>query len=267
MIGMKPHDLREDKLHFPCILDAKYDGMRGIFKDGEFWSLEDNRIPGMRLYKNWLTDWANQGIHLDGELVIPNTSFEEGCGIIRSSRLKTNAHFMVFDLPSSPRVPLVNRREWLRKFIPSVYLLSEKKIQYVPFHIIKNKKELDFWYDVYRRNGLEGIVVKQPHSHYTAGKSWDWMRKKPDNIVDATIVGYLEGTGKHSGRLGSLIVRDSNWREFKVGGGLTDSQRVAVWANRKGYLGMLVEIVYQRRTNTGSYRHPRVKRFRLDRAG
>lgn len=267
MIGMKPHDIREDKATFPMLLEAKYDGMRGLYRDGEFWSLEGNRIPGMILYKNWIKQWTTNPVELDGELVVPDTDFETGCGIIRSKRLKTNAHFKVFDLPSSGKVRLIERKRWLQRYMPAVYHLSESKIEYVPYHIVNSMAEVDFWYGVYLKNGLEGVVVKDPNSFYVRKRSWDWMRKKPDNLVDATITGFVGGTGKYNGTLGALVVQDTDGRSFRVGGGLTDAQRFNVWENRASYRGMSVEIIYQRRTNTGSYRHPRVKRFRLDRVG
>ena len=242
--------------------------MRGLFNsrnDGKFRSLEGNVIPGMVLYEQWLSEWADKGIHLDGELVVPDMNFEKGCGHIRSFALKTNAHFMVFDLPSSAGVPLIERKRWLKRYLPSVYHLSGGKIRYIPHHDINSEKELDFWYKVYRGNGLEGVVVKQTQSRYFFKRSWEWMRLKPELTVDVKIVGFIEGTGKYKGTLGALVVQDPDGRRFRVGGGLTDSQRHAIWNNRAGYRGMPAEIVFQRRTNTGSYRHPRVKRFRLDR--
>ena len=65
--------------------------------------------------------------------------------------------------------------------------------------------------------------------------------------VDLKVVGYEEGSGKHSGKLGSLIVEYKN-NTVNVGSGFTDAQREECWNNREQLIGKIVAVKYKEET-------------------
>ena len=80
----------------------------------------------------------------------------------------------------------------------------------------------------------------------------------------AGIEGFVEGTGKHEGKLGSVIVTFDGV-QVQVGSGFSDELRGQIWADQQSFLGRTVEIRYQEVTPDGSLRFPTFKCFRNDR--
>ena len=107
-------------------------------------------------------------------------------------------------------------------------------------------------------------MIKALNAPYTFGRSHDVMKYKAFHDVDLKIQGLLEGTGKHSGKLGSIIVV-FNGVEVQVGSGLTDELRETIWNAPDDFIGRLVEIRYQEVTPDGSLRFPTFVCFRNDR--
>jgi DNA ligase-1 len=95
------------------------------------------------------------------------------------------------------------------------------------------------------------------------------MKWKPTITVDLNIVGFEEGTGRNSGRLGDIIcegVDDDRNIRVNVGSGFSDSDRDGYWNSRDELLGDVVEVmadaVTQNQDGTYSLRFPRFVRFR-----
>ncbi len=96
------------------------------------------------------------------------------------------------------------RREKLEKIFPTGLLkLSE-------MHVVKKPKELERIFSDAVRKGLEGVMAKDLHAPYTAGKrkfAWIKLKKsygKAVDTIDGVIVGYYLGKGSRA--------------EFKFGG-------------------------------------------------
>lgn len=122
--------------------------------------------------------------------------------------------------------------------------------------------------------GYEGIMIKDVGAPYECKRSSFWMKWKPTITVDLSIVGFEEGTGRNSGRLGAIICEgEDNGRRIhvNVGSGLSDSDRDQYWVARDDLLGHLVEVqadaVTQNQDGTYSLRFPRFLRFRDFEAG
>jgi len=117
--------------------------------------------------------------------------------------------------------------------------------------------------------GYEGIMIKDPAAGYECKRSVAWLKLKPFIEVSLTVVDCEEGTGKNEGRLGNLICEgedDGKLIRVSVGGGLSDELRDAVWADKKGTIGQVVEVradaVTQNQDGSYSLRFPRFKSFR-----
>lgn len=122
--------------------------------------------------------------------------------------------------------------------------------------------------------GYEGIMIKDLDAPYECKRSAFWMKWKPTITVDLNIVGFEEGTGRNSGRLGAIICEGvDNGRDIRVnvGSGLSDGHRDEYWLARNDLVGRVVEVeadaVTQNQDGTYSLRFPRFVRFRGWEAG
>ncbi len=103
--------------------------------------------------------------------------------------------------------------------------------------------------------GHEGVVVKRKDLGYYEDV---WFKDKRVMTGKYTIVGFIEGEGKHKGRLGALIVKDPNTGvESKVGTGFDDAEREYIWNNRKSIKGRKVLCSAHEHTPRGVMRGPR----------
>ena len=99
--------------------------------------------------------------------------------------------------------------------------------------------------------GGEGLVLR--HARFDT-----CAKVKPELDDDAIVCGHLPGKGRNAGRLGALLVRLANGRQFRLGGGLSDTER-----DSPPPIGTMVRFVYEGLTSTGL---PRFARYRGTRA-
>lgn len=124
-----------------------------------------------------------------------------------------------------------------------------------------NKKALE--------EGYEGIMIKDLCAPYECKRSSSWLKLKPVNTIDLSIIDMVEGTDKYQGMLGALVctgIEDNKEIVVNVGSGLTDDERKNYWLNKNDVLGKIAEVAYDAITKNllGSYslRFPRFVRLR-----
>ena len=112
--------------------------------------------------------------------------------------------------------------------------------------------------------GYEGAMIKDLEAPYKFGRGYEVMKMKKFHDVDLKIQSLEEGTGKHAGKLGSVVV-SFNGVDVRVGSGFSDETRQLVWQDKKRFLGRMIEVRYQEVTPDGSLRFPTFVCFRNDR--
>ena len=112
--------------------------------------------------------------------------------------------------------------------------------------------------------GYEGAMVKDLDAAYKFGRGPELQKLKAFHDVDLKIERLVEGTGKHSGKLGSVVV-DYNGVKVQVGSGFSDDLRETIWAAPNDFVGRMIEVRYQEVTPDGSLRFPTFVCFRNDR--
>ena len=120
------------------------------------------------------------------------------------------------------------------------------------------------YHDEYVKEGYEGAMIKDPAAPYKFGRGWEVMKFKDFHDVDLPIKGFEEGTGKHEGKLGAIVVEHKGVT-VKVGSGFSDELREQIWNDKKSFTNRIVEIRYQEVTEDGSLRFPTFVCFRNDR--
>jgi ATP-dependent DNA ligase len=75
------------------------------------------------------------------------------------------------------------------------------------------------------------------------------------------ITGFVEGQGKHLGRLGYVKTSKGD-----VGSGFTDIEREILWSEAKAarLIGQVIEVSCMQFTPNGQFRHPSFVRMRPD---
>ena len=131
------------------------------------------------------------------------------------------------------------------------------------YTVAADYEEIKAYHDKFVKLGYEGAMIKDIHAPYCFGRDWSVMKFKAFFDADVPIVGMLEGTGKHSGKLGSFVV-DYKGVEVRVGSGLTDELREQIWLDKDKHVGRIIEVRYQEETPDGSLRFPTFVCFRND---
>lgn len=123
------------------------------------------------------------------------------------------------------------------------------------------------FFDQIVRSGGEGVILK--HRSHTYGNEKLWVKVKGEWTADVVIMGFEPGAGKYKGSVGAIIFGQYRNGELVRCGtcrGFTDSLMDNFTKRPKAYIGKVVEIAHNGREPTGAFRHPRFKRFRLDKS-
>jgi DNA ligase-1 len=117
-------------------------------------------------------------------------------------------------------------------------------------------------------NGEEGIMINICDAPYEFKRTNNLLKVKKMQTMDLEIIGFEEGEGRLSGKLGAILVRYKNGNVVKVGSGFSDELRKEIWTDQNKYLNTICEIQYFEETTNAdggiSLRFPIFKDFRPD---
>lgn len=74
--------------------------------------------------------------------------------------------------------------------------------------------------------GGEGLMLRAAHSMYEHCRSKKLLKVKTFFDEEAKVIGHEKGQGKNADKMGYLICETPDGRQFNVGGGFTDKQRL-----------------------------------------
>ena len=206
-------------------------------------------------------DWFLEGlptVALDGELWIARKAFQRTVSIVRRQDkcdLWKEVRFLVFDVPAI-KDPFERRLEFLAD------TLNRKPLPHVAHHPHDRCRGIDHLREELARVeslGGEGLMLRRPGSAYEVGRSATLLKVKTFKDAEATVVGHQAGAGKHKGRLGALLVRLADGKEFAVGTGLTDKEREA-----PPPVGSVISFRFQELSDAGIPRFPSYVGVRID---
>lgn len=250
------------KCRFPCHISPKLDGLRSVYKNGEFYSRQGHIFVGLSSLKLEMEDLMRQlamPCQFDGELMVDGEHFNEISGQIRAFTEADNAHYYIFDIHS------VNANQTSRLAFLDMLAMRFRypHITFVPHTTVMSLDEVSTKYAEYLAEGYEGAIVKQESGMYQDSRTWDWMKLKNTMTEDCRVTSLFEGTGKYVGMAGGIVV-DFNGVSVRVGSGLSDSQRMYWWNDPDEIIGRTAEIAFQEVTPDKSMRHPRLIKLRGD---
>lgn len=164
---------------------------------------------------------------LDGELWLGRGRFEEMSGVARRD-VPLDAdwkqvRYMLFELPGAEGTfaQRVSRLDEIvaRANVPWVQAVAQ-------FRLADHKALMKRLGEVVKGGG-EGLMLHRADALYDTGRGEVLLKVKQWHDAEAKVVAHLPGKGKHFGRLGALRVRAADGREFALGTGFTDAQRLA----------------------------------------
>jgi DNA ligase-1 len=226
-------------------MSEKLDGVRAYWDGKQFLSRNNNIF--------YAPDWFTEGLPshpLDGELWVARKKFDFTSGLVRQQS-KSNEwkqiRYVIFDAPDV-HGPFEERLHFLTDSIGSW------KTSYASIHEHIACTGVDHLVSELERVtqlGGEGLMLRQPGSTYERTRSTTLLKVKTFLDAEATVTGYEAGAGRHKGRVGALVARFGNGKEFKVGTGLKDKQR-----ENPPPVGSIINVKYQELTKDGIPRFP-----------
>ncbi len=165
----------------------------------------------------------------------------------------------LFDILFYDNQDKTNSYFWQRRKILEGILCSfeNNKIKLISQTRVTKIEEIEEFMSKAIENGCEGLMIKNPESHYRAGaREWAWIKLKKEysnkllDTIDLVIVGALYGKGRRVGKYGALLLaayepdEDIFFTICKVGTGFTDE--------------ILEEITKNLKHHVIKNRHPRV---------
>jgi DNA ligase-1 len=206
----------------PYLVSEKLDGVRAYWDGKQLISRSGNAFNAPA----WFVA-ALPARKLDGELWLGRGRFEEMSGIARRD-VPLDAdwkqvRYMLFELPGAEGTfaQRVSRLDDIvaQANVPWVQAVAQ-------FRLADHKALMKRLGEVVKAGG-EGLMLHRADALYETGRSEVLLKVKQWHDAEAKVVAHLPGKGKHFGRLGALKVRAADGREFALGTGFTDAQRLA----------------------------------------
>ena len=240
-------------------VSEKYDGVRGYW-DGQQRQMRSRNGTIIALPRDFAAQLPD--ISLDGELWIGRGQFERVVSVVRDTqpddRAWNQVKYMVFELPD-PHNQYGDFTQRITQIERITQHLNAPNIQAVKQWRVRDRAELLRQLDTITQAGGEGLMLHLASAPYQTGRSDALYKLKLRQDAEATVIGYVAGTGKYAGKVGSLRVHTDDGREFNVGSGLTDVTRVHPPA-----IGSVITYQFNGLTQKGLPRFPRFLRVRVD---
>ncbi|CAE8707505.1 unnamed protein product [Polarella glacialis] len=205
-------------------VSEKLDGVRALWRDGNFQSRADNKFACI----SWFKQKMPKDCVLDGELWAGRGQFQKAVGIVKSATRGQEWEFMTFmvfdclveggvniaDRPFEQRVEAIKR-------LCSVSDVTKP----VPMEMCQGPEHLAQLLSEVEGRGGEGLMLRKPGSAYERKRSKTLLKVKTFHDEEAIVVGHEGGEGRLTGMCGALVCETPDKRRFKVGTGMNDDQR------------------------------------------
>lgn len=276
-----------EKLTYPLLVSAKFDGIRTLIIDGNPVTRNLKDISNIFIRNVLSRTFKNVPGILDGELVCGN--FQETSSAVMRFDGEPNFKYCVFDYVKDdakrPFIERIKEMHTLLMKIESTYVMIVKS------EIVNDYTTLLKFEELYLLQGYEGLMSRTFQSPYKFGRSTvnegyllklkrftdaeaiiigfeELLHNANDKSTD--LLGYSERSSCKDGMigmniLGSIQVRDlKSGVEFSIGSGFTAEQRREIWDNQSSYIEEIVTYKSQLSGVKDLPRFPVFKGFRSE---
>lgn len=225
------------------------------------------KLDGVRAYwdgKNLISrggkiinapQWFTQNFpsfELDGELWTKRNDFETIVSIVRDKTPQEGwkeIKYYLFEVPNA-KGDLMMRLAKAKPYESAIlHILPQIKV--------KNKAHLEQFLARLEAKRGEGVVVRDAEGDYINHRTSKALKVKTFHDAECEVIGYTEGKGKYTTKVGALRCKMDNGVIFKIGTGLSDALRADPPA-----IGTKITFKYQALTQYGKPRFPVFLRVR-----
>lgn len=274
----------EGEIKGKVAVTTKMDGIRisAIVENGKVkWlTRQGKEVLGLNELTEQILNITNGNLFIDGEILALNPGglnsddlFRKTTKIVNSKETnKVGLRFVTFDVcdledyySSENNVTYTERRLCLEELICSN---KQSLIDIVKLHTVTDDvNEIRILLDEVISEGSEGLMLNYIDKPYDFKRSRGILKCKKFHTVDLRVLDVVEGTGKHKGKLGSVVVDYKGYR-LNVGSGFADDEREYIWNNPGDIIGKIIEVSYfeESKNEQGglSLRFPIFKSIRFD---
>jgi len=259
-----------ERLRYPLLCSAKYDGIRCIVKGNEAVSRTLKQLPSIQVQ-----DEFTHYNHTDGEIIVGNpTDFgvynRTQSYVMSEDKFIDDLHYYVFDYchPDWLQRPFFERHEKAQEIIKD----AAENYHLVPHELVYDETELLAFEAKCLELGFEGIMMRDPLGPYkcnrgTFTEGWIYKLKRFED-AEGILVDVLEGKTNNntkevdergyakrsfvmdnladSGMSGTLIVEWQSQFLDVAPGNLTHAERKHILRNKDKYLGQLLKFKFMR---------------------
>ncbi len=275
----KDFEKRKNKVKYPVWVQPKLDGVRCM----AYWDGDEVKIISRsgkpynvpHLAKD-VADLLYKDFILDGEIYIHGLTFQqvsklvkkwreepsEATGGLRSSDLLLWA-FDTFQMGSED--PWSVRMKQLEGLIcESSAETRWRNIIHVPSVLAKDEAQVYRLQGAYLADGFEGAIVRTNDLEYRLGyRSNNLLKVKKFQDEEYKVTGYYEGVGRFKGCV-TWICETPNGQEFHCCPKGTLAQKKEWYKAGKAYVGRMLKVKFQEKTDSGLPRFPVGLGFRLE---
>jgi len=203
-------------------VSEKLDGIRGHWTGKILLTKNGHKINAP---KDFTEHWPTTP--LDGELWLGRNNFNRISSLVRRNHPIKNSwldvRFMIFDLPR-------HKGDFTSR-IKSMKALVDSSLAGNLFMIEQTKgtthKALQRQLDDIVAEGAEGLMLHHKTSLYFNGRSTKLIKVKKYYDAEALVLKHIQGSGRNTQKLGSILVRTIDGITFKIGTGFSDKQRMS----------------------------------------
>lgn len=274
--------LGKQRPQYPCIADAKIDGLRvlGIRRAGDAeWELYTRGGDAIETMSGAIDALAKFVPKHLGAVAIHGEGYggswsSSASSIMAKKRSKRDADpgkpLWIFDIVSlgefdgstPPSTALAARRTTLAHLFDAAGG-DQEFIRSVPSIIVNDDDQLLSAFNANIAAGFEGLVIKDPTSVPHLGRSRCWLKLKLKSTWEGQIIGKFRGKPgtRLEDTLGGVLVKLDNGVITEVGSGFSDAERDELYVTHID--GRWVEVEGQPPlTDDGRIRFPVFSRFR-----
>lgn len=241
---------RHKDIIFPCYVQPKLDGVRGVYYNGSIYSRMGKKFFGLEHITDEL---CKVKAVLDGELYSDELSFQE---IISTVRKTTRADpraakikFIVYDTMNDSDYK--DRLELLKKVI------KFKNTKLIETVCVDKKSEIDYFHDKFVSENYEGLILrnlKGPYQQKNRSKNLQKLKVFMDSEFEIT--GFSQGASTELGAVIWECKLPGSEKTFNVRPQGTFDKRKELYKNARKYIGKLLTVKYFEMTGEGIPRFP-----------
>ena len=257
---------RKKYIHFPCLVQPKYDGTRTIAICG--------LLEGPCLFSRQRKAYAHlehiqaivrklpKGLILDGELFTTKAHFQTIVGLAKKKTLTEEdrvQHNLLelhcYDIVD-PVKPFIERYTILQDLFRSHASVIGSTLQLCPTKEVTKESDLKPAHDAYVAAKFEGLMIRNKAGLYAIGdRSNDLLKMKEFEDDEFRIVGFYEADGAEKGCVMWRCITPKGV-EFGCRPEGTREERQELFRKGSEYVGKMLTVKYQNLTPDGVPRFP-----------